>query len=189
MTIKTISPQDLYRHIKLGHNVVLLDVRSQEEFDEGHIVGADLHPLESFDAQDIIHKICTPYPYPPTIYITCASGSEGIKACQHLADAGYEYIVNLEEGMSAWITAGLPTKKTGEELVPLELTSHSILHPMETKQQMELLIGSIIAIGTLLGTFINPGFLAIPFVVGVGFAYKALFGMDHFIIPPENVLE
>ena len=58
MTIKTISPQDLYRRMKLGHNVVLLDVRSQEAYDEGHIIGAHLHPLASFDANNIIDKIC-----------------------------------------------------------------------------------------------------------------------------------
>jgi rhodanese-related sulfurtransferase len=189
MTIKTISPQDLYRHIKLGHNVVLLDVRSQEEYDEGHIAGADLHPLASFDAHKIIDKICAPYPFPPTIYVTCASGTEAMEACQQLAEAGYEYIINLEEGMFGWITAGLPIKRTMEEDEPLELMPHSTLELLKTKQQVELVIGSIIAIGTLLGTFMNPGFLAIPFVVGVGFTYKALFGADHLTIPPENILE
>lgn len=171
MTIKTISPKDLHRHIKLGHNVVLLDVRPQDEYDEGHIIGASLCPLKDFNVENIIQKVHRLYPTPPTIYVTCASGSESREACQHLADAGYEYIMKLEGGMEAWITAGLPVKKTKE--------NPPLFQPLHINQQMQIIIGSIVTIGTLLGTLVNTGFLAIPFLVGVGFIYEGLFGTDY----------
>lgn len=174
MGIKTISPQDLYRRIKLGHNVVLLDVRSKRDYEEGHIMGASLHPLEFFNAANIIHKVCAPFPTLPTIYVVCASGSDSMKACQHLANAGYDYIINLEGGMRAWAMEGLPLKTIKEKLPCLP-----VREPVQVNQKMEIMIGSIMSVATLLGTFVNVGFLAIPFLVGVGFIYEGLFGTDY----------
>ncbi|MDF3034205.1 MAG: hypothetical protein K0R76_1159 [Alphaproteobacteria bacterium] len=171
MTMKTIKAEDLYRRIKLGHTVVLLDVRSQSEYDEGHIAGAKLYPLESFRATDIISHVCAPYPMPPTIYITCAFGSEAGKACQLLADAGYEYIMKLEGGMYAWITAGLPLKK--------EKDNPPVLESLPIHQQMQIAVGSVVAIGALLGTFVNTGFLAFPLLAGAGLMYEGFCGTDY----------
>ena len=175
MTIKTISPQDLYRRIKLGHNVALFDVRSQDEYEEGHIMGASLYPLKSFnnDMANILQKIHLSYSVPPTIYVICASGSEAGEACQYLADTGYEYIIKLEGGMHAWITAGLPViRRKIKEKPPL-------LPSLHITQQIQIAVGLVVTIGTLLGTFVNTGFLAISFLAGVGFTYEGLFGTDY----------
>lgn len=175
MAIKTISPQDLYRRIKLGHNVALFDVRSPDEYEEGHIMGASLHPLKSFNnnTAHIIQKVRFSYPTPPTIYVICASGSEAVEACQHLTDAGYEYVIKLEGGMCAWITAGLPViRRKVTEKPPLR-------QPLRMNQQIQIAVGIVVTIGTLLGTFVNTGFLAISFLAGVGFTYEGLFGTDY----------
>jgi len=183
MQIKTITPQDLYRRLKLGHNAVLLDVRLQAEYERGHIPGANLQPLQSFDAANIIHKACAPFAVLPTailptIYVICASGPESMKACQLLADAGYEHIINLEGGMRAWIAEGLPIKKIGYD----KPEKNDIAIPPEQSQtnpKMAITIGSVMTIATLLGTFMNTGFLVVPFLAGVGFIYEGLFGTDY----------
>lgn len=175
MAIKTISPQDLYRRIKLGHNVALFDIRSQEEYEESHIMGANLYPLKSFNNNtvNILQKVHLSYAVSPTIYVICASGSEAGEACQHLADDGYEYIIKLEGGMRAWITAGLPViRQKIKEKPPL-------LQPLRMNQQIQIAVGIVVTIGTLLGTFVNTGFLAIPFLAGVGFTYEGLFETDY----------
>lgn len=171
MSIKSISPQDLYRRMKLGHNVILIDVRAQSEFEKGHIPGATLYPLNMFDAQALIHKVRIPFPTPPTIYVACHSGSQSIEACKMLADAGYEYIVILEGGMRAWKAAGLPTYRLA--------VKPSDPQPLNIRQQMQIAVGAIVILGTLLGTFVNTGFLAISLLAGIGYAYEGLYGTHY----------
>lgn len=157
MSIKTITPHDLYKHMQLGHKVILWDVRTPSEYEEVHIMGSELVPLETLDPETLLRKIKAIYPTLPTIYITCASGTRAEGACKHLVAAGYEYLVQLEGGTTAWEAAGLPVerKKMKPNLV----------------QQMQMITGGIVTLGTLLGTFVNTGFLAIPLLVGAGLIY------------------
>jgi rhodanese-related sulfurtransferase len=157
--------------MKLGHNVVLVDIRSQREFAKGHIPGATFYPLEIFDAKALIHKACVPFPDQPTIYITCANGSKSKEACQQLADEGYEYITKLEGGLKAWNAAGLPIHKIN--------LSPSENHTFKLKQQIQIAIGVMVTLGTLLGTFVNTGFLAISLLAGLGSIYEGVFGTDY----------
>lgn len=171
MSFKTITPHDLYRRMKLGHNVIIVDIRSQREYANGHIPGATYYPIELFDAKALIHKACVPFPDKPTIYITCANGSKSRDACQRLADEGYEYITLLQGGMKAWNTAGLPLNK-------IYLPPSAEL-PLKLKQQILILFGFVVTVGTLLGTFVNTGFLAISLVAGIGAIYEGIFGTDY----------
>ncbi len=170
MTMKTINPQDLHRHMTLGHHVLLLDVRTQDEFEDGHIPGAILHPLEFLDPEGSIQKIRIAYPNLPTIYITCDSGAKSPEAYQQFEAAGYEYLSIVEGGTHAWEEADLPIERVSE-ILPFE--------KMNITQQIHVIVGSVVTLGTLLGTFVNTGFLAIALVAGVGVAYEGLFGTDH----------
>jgi rhodanese-related sulfurtransferase len=177
MSIRTISPQDLYRHITLGHNVLLLDVRTPDEYEEGHIIGAVTHPLESLDPESSIQKVRIAYPTLPTIYIVCDSGSKAIEACQQLADAGYDYLVAVEGGTQAWIMAGLPTERKNGSMQPFQQVEND--QNLKIDQQVQIAVGAVVALGTLLGTFVNTGFLAITLLAGAGYAYEGIFGTDY----------
>lgn len=170
MTIKTISPQDLYRHINLGHNILLLDVSTQDEFENGHIAGAIMHPLEFLDAENSIQKIRIAYPNLPTIYITSDSNARSIEAYQRLEAAGYEYLKIVEGGTLAWAEADFPMEGF-KEILPF--------NRMDIFQKIQIIVGGVVTLGTLLGTFVNTGFLALPFLAGVGFIYGGLFGTDY----------
>jgi rhodanese-related sulfurtransferase len=171
MTIKTITPHDLYSRMKLGHSVVLVDIRTQREFVKGHIPGSTFYPLEIFDAKSLIHKACVPFPDQPTLYVTCANGSKSHEACQRLSDEGYEYIVMLEGGMKAWTAAGLPLNK----IINPPPTSPQL----KLKQQIQIAVGLMVTLGTLLGTFVNTGFLAISLLAGLGSIYEGMFDTDY----------
>lgn len=170
MTVKTISPRDLYRHMSLGHQVLLLDVSAQNEFECAHIAGALLHPLESLDPENTVQKISIVYPSLPTIYITADSDDRSIEAYQQLEAAGYEYLKVVEGGTPGWEQSGLPIERVSE-ILPFE--------KMTISQQTQIIVGSVVTLGTLLGTFVNTGFLAIALLAGVGFAYEGLFGTDY----------
>jgi len=85
-----------------GPDAVLLDVRTAEEFAEGHIEGA----LNIDQAQgDFIQKAKAVLPADKTIAIYCRSGRRSADAANRLAAEGFK-CVNLQGGILAWKEAG-----------------------------------------------------------------------------------
>jgi len=79
-------------------NVVVLDVRTVSEYNEGHLVGA-----VNIDQSkgDFVEKVKTAIPKDKTIAIYCRSGRRSANAAGKLADQGYR-CVNLLGGILAW---------------------------------------------------------------------------------------
>ena len=78
-----------------GH--VIVDVRRQEEYDQGHIPGAVLIPNEQIGTE-------RPEKLPDrdqVILVYCRSGSRSKQAAQKLADMGYTRVVELG-GLNTW---------------------------------------------------------------------------------------
>ena len=85
-------------------NVVVLDVRTVEEFNEGHIKGAILIDQGQ---SDFVEQAKAKLPKDKTIAIYCRSGRRSANAAGKLADVGYK-CVNLKGGILAWKDAGKP---------------------------------------------------------------------------------
>lgn len=83
-----------------GH--FLLDVRTQEEFEEARIPGAVLIPLD--ELSDRVQEVPTDQP----IVVVCRSGNRSIMGAQILRYAGLKDIdiYNLEGGTRAWVMHG-----------------------------------------------------------------------------------
>ena len=88
-------------------NAVVLDVRTAEEFAEGHIEGA-INIDQSQD--DFLEKVASLLPADNTIAVYCRSGRRSANAAGRLADGGYK-CVNLKGGIIAWQGAGMPVVK------------------------------------------------------------------------------
>lgn len=85
-------------------NVVVLDVRSAEEFKEVHIEGA----VNIDQAQNnFIEKAKATIPIDKTIAVYCRSGRRSANAAGKLAAQGYK-CVNLKGGILAWKEAKMP---------------------------------------------------------------------------------
>ena len=88
-------------------DVVLLDVRTAEEYNEGHIQNA----INIDVKQDgFIEKAKLTLPTDKTIAVYCRGGRRSANAAGILSKEGYK-IVNLEGGIMAWIEAGMPIEK------------------------------------------------------------------------------
>ena len=85
-------------------NVVVLDVRTANEFKEGHLEGALNIDQEQ---SDFIQKVKAALPADKTIAIYCRSGRRSASAAQRLAAEGYK-VVNLKGGILAWSKAEKP---------------------------------------------------------------------------------
>jgi len=79
----------------------LLDVREQDEWDAGHIDGAQHIPLGQLGAR--VGEV----PKDRAVVAVCRSGGRSERATQGLRTIGYQ-AENLEGGVTAWSRAGLP---------------------------------------------------------------------------------
>lgn len=81
-------------------NVVILDVREQYEYDDGHIPDATLIPLGT------IPNRLDEIPTDKTVIAVCRSGNRSSQATEFLRKQGFDNVHNMEGGMNAWQAAG-----------------------------------------------------------------------------------
>jgi rhodanese-related sulfurtransferase len=94
-----ITAEDLKALIRGGQKVTLIDVRTPEEYEGGHIPGARLVPLSK-----IVHL--DDLPHEGTVVLYCRSGQRSARARTTLAARGIEGLLDLEGGIKAWMAAG-----------------------------------------------------------------------------------
>ncbi|MBD5356762.1 MAG: rhodanese-like domain-containing protein [Bacteroides sp.] len=85
-------------------SVQLLDVRMVEEFDDGHLVGAE--NIDFFDLDFIVRAQETLDKSRP-VAVYCRSGKRSANAAQKLSEQGYN-VINLEGGIMEWIKENKP---------------------------------------------------------------------------------
>lgn len=91
-----------------GDDCVLLDVRTPEEFKEGHLKGAI--NIDVKDEANFMKKALEVLPKNKTVMVYCRSGRRSANAAGKLAAEGY-FVFNLEGGIIAWKEAGKETVK------------------------------------------------------------------------------
>ena len=105
--VPQLEPSQVQNLLSQPTRPYLLDVRTPGEFNQGHIQGAELIPLNELAA-----KIAM-LPKGREIVCICESGSRSRVAARHLYSQGYK-VSNMRGGMGRWVSAGLPVK-TGPE--------------------------------------------------------------------------
>ena len=89
--MKDITFNDFYQ-IYQKESLSVLDVREVEEFEALHLEGARNFPLSQL--ADTYEQLDKTHPY----YVICKSGIRSARACQFLAEQGYE-VINVQGGM------------------------------------------------------------------------------------------
>jgi len=86
----------------------VLDVREEDEWDEGHISSATFMPYTSLVPQlDNPARIDElPWSTSESIAVTCATGKRSSTAISILRRHGYKHLYNVTGGMEAWGNAG-----------------------------------------------------------------------------------
>lgn len=92
---------------KLAEGAQLLDVRTKEEWDDGHVKGAKLVTVTEEGFIDKAKALLDPKK-PVVVY--CRSGKRSAIATEQLRAAGYT-VYDLEGGFTAWKAAGKPVEK------------------------------------------------------------------------------
>lgn len=106
MTPKKLTPKDLFERMKTQENVVLLDVRAKEKYDDFHIEGSSIenlhiHKGEIFKLEENNEEVIDSLPRDKEIVVTCTTGNSAAKCANILSQRDYKVLV-LEGGITAW---------------------------------------------------------------------------------------
>jgi len=105
--VELISVEEAYEMITnstLYPDLLILDVRTQEEYDAEHICNATLIPVDELES-----RLSELYPYNDTeIIVYCRTGARSTSASQTLNNNGFTKIFNMAGGITEWKSAGYP---------------------------------------------------------------------------------
>jgi rhodanese-related sulfurtransferase len=90
-TVASIKDQD---------DVYVIDVREQWEYDEGHIPGVTLIPMN--EVPNRLEEI----PTDKNVIVTCRSGNRSGQVTEYLRQIGYDNVHNMSGGIIAWEAEG-----------------------------------------------------------------------------------
>ena len=128
-----------------GNEYAVVDVREKEEYREGHLAGALSLPrgfLEIRVEQEVPDKSKPVIAY-------CAGGTRSLLAAKQLKEMGYQRVISMNGGYSAWKGAGYPWKQdrqyTAEQLS--RYSRHFLLPEVGEEGQAKLLEAKVLLIG------------------------------------------
>lgn len=86
-------------------DLVILDVRTPEEFAEGHLDGAVMIDFYRDDFADQLTQLDPDVPY----LVYCRSGNRSGQTAAIMEQLGFTDVVDVDGGILSWTEAGLPT--------------------------------------------------------------------------------
>ena len=95
MTVSAIQAEELKRRLDAGDNLLLLDVRDEDEFEISNI-GGQLIPLD-----ELLTRV-QELDASREIIALCKMGTRSAKAVQVLRQAGFPNVRSLTGGIHAW---------------------------------------------------------------------------------------
>lgn len=87
-----------------GRDLRVLDVRNPDEYQEAHLSGSLLIPLDQLTQR--LHEL----PHDLTLVVMCRSGRRSTLATEQLRAAGFD-AMNLKGGILQWIQQALPVER------------------------------------------------------------------------------
>ncbi|NOT38355.1 MAG: redoxin domain-containing protein [Saprospiraceae bacterium] len=129
-SIKTnLSAIEFSNKIKEIKSNQIIDVRTPEEFSNGHISGAINYDWNgnSFDKQIALLNKSKP------VFVYCLSGGRSSSAAQKMRSVGFKIVYELSDGIMSWRAANLP-ETTNKSSNVNELTKSKFDKLLESKK-------------------------------------------------------
>lgn len=100
--VPVASAADLFEN--QPDDLVVLDVRTPDEFEAGHLEGAVLIDFYEADFQSRIAELDRDVPY----LLYCRSGNRSGSTAEIMQDLGFANVADVEGGINSWVGAGHP---------------------------------------------------------------------------------
>lgn len=151
-----ILPRELADALQSG-NCQLIDVREPVEHAESHVAGAKLIPLGQIEAR------CGELDKSKPVMVMCQAGKRGAAAADKLRALGFNDVRNLEGGILAWKSAGLPCASGSKAVMPL-------------MRQVQITVGFFVLLASLLAVYVDPRWVYLCMFFGAGLLFAGLSG-------------
>lgn len=105
--VKETNVTEVKRRMDAGEKFVLVDVREESEWAQGHLPGA-IHLGKGIIERDVEQRV------PDTgakVILYCGGGFRSALAADNLQKMGYTNVESMDGGWKGWTGAGLPTQK------------------------------------------------------------------------------
>ena len=99
-----LSAVDFSKKISETEQALVLDVRTPEEFEKGHLENAVNIDWKGDDFNENISKIDTETP----VFVYCLSGGRSKAAAEEMRKLGFEQVAELDGGIMQWRAENLP---------------------------------------------------------------------------------
>jgi rhodanese-related sulfurtransferase len=103
-SVKNIDASEAAKLLEENKKIVVLDVRTPDEFAAGHIAGATNINFNDPKFKERIVALDKSKPY----LVHCAAGGRSAKAREILKELQFQSIYHLDGGLKAWEKAGKP---------------------------------------------------------------------------------
>jgi len=142
--ISEIDATEARDRIESGEPVVV-DVREQDEWDEGHIPGAVHVPRGHLESR--IERLAPDTARPVVVY--CSAGNRSAFAAKTLTELGYEDVVSLAGGFTDWKRNGFPVQLQAGLDAPrrARYSRHLLIPEVGEEGQLKLLDSKVLLIG------------------------------------------
>ncbi len=143
--VPEVTPDEVAAKLKNGDQPVLLDVREKEEFRQGYIPGAVSLPRGFLEMR--VEETVADKSRPVIAY--CAGGTRSLLAGRILKELGFNNVVSMKGGFTAWKNKGLPVKED-RQFTPeqqIRYSRHFLLPEVGEEGQAKLLDAKVLCIG------------------------------------------
>ncbi len=106
-TKKNLSAVEFQNKMKERPKATVIDVRTPNEFSNGHLQNAVNININSENFNREVNKLDKNKP----VFVYCLSGNRSTHAANSMLEAGFKEVYELSGGMIKWRTAGLPETK------------------------------------------------------------------------------
>ncbi|MCZ3383760.1 rhodanese family protein [Kosakonia sp. SOY2] len=158
MQYTLVSPQEASAQQQNG--ALIVDIRQADEFRREHLPDAVSLPLDDVLAGQTV----TPISPDQTVIFHCQSGMRTQQNADALVRAAAPAkVMILDGGLNNWKREKLPTVQDKRQPRPL-------------MQQVQIVAGSLILLGVVLGFTLHPNFFLLSGFVGAGLLFAGLSG-------------
>lgn len=122
-----IYPGDVAEMMTSNKDITLLDVRTQEEYEERHLRGAILLPIQQLSQQSLNEVGLGEDMKDKEIYLYCRSGNRSYTAYNIMRSLGYTNIKSIAGGMIHWEEDNYPFTESGVYTEKMTMAKDSMM--------------------------------------------------------------
>jgi phage shock protein E len=102
-----INSKEAYTMLQNNTKIVILDVRTPGEFNDGHLKGAINIDIHQPDALAKIDKL----DHSKTYLVHCRTNHRSKIAADHMVQSGFKTVYQMMDGYMGWASNALPSQK------------------------------------------------------------------------------